>query len=360
MNCRVLFSEDSGEWASTLKQLPGADVYFSAEYHRAHEAGSDASARAFVVEQNGQCLFHCFLLRPIKYVGSMEIPEGFQDIETVYGYTGPLLFGEDPEFQSKGWEMFREWCQAQRVIAEFARFNPVLNNAESKGLPLQISKDRQTVLLPLSGSATDLWNSYPSTQRNMVRKALSKGLVCEERPAQENWAMFQAIYEQTMRRAGAAPSYFFSGDYYSRLAAGLGDRLRLFVVRHHEAVAAAALILVSDEGIDYHLSGSSERFRDAGPNNLLLHAAAEWALARGLRWFHLGGGRTSAPDDALLRFKSSLSAHRRSFQVGRRIHDIAAYEHLCQDWLRQSNAPKAPPYFLLYRLPLKSGITFGV
>jgi lipid II:glycine glycyltransferase (peptidoglycan interpeptide bridge formation enzyme) len=213
-----------------------------------------------------------------------------------------------------------------------------------------MSLDRETVVLELDKGEEGLWRSYSSVHRNMIRKAQKSGLRCAEVDPKGEMEAFKGLYLETMRRAHAARYYFFSDRYFEALVHLLGDRLRLFVVRHGDLIVAASLFLVYGETVHYHLSAGLESYRSLGPTNLLLHWVALWCLAEGHRYLHLGGGRTSSPDDSLLRFKASISKVRRGYYTGRRIRNATEYESLCRKWMRLHRVVERPDYFLLYRL----------
>src|SRR5512146_2623791 len=106
MNCKVLTSSDPA-WDGYLARLPGADVYHTAAYHRAHEANGDGRALAYLAEDGDNLLFHPFMLRQIP-----NTPH--RDIEAVYGYSGPLDVGSGPglfpvSFTSEAWGAFHRW-----------------------------------------------------------------------------------------------------------------------------------------------------------------------------------------------------------------------------------------------------------
>jgi lipid II:glycine glycyltransferase (peptidoglycan interpeptide bridge formation enzyme) len=124
--------------------------------------------------------------------------------------------------------------------------------------------------------------------------------------------------------------------------------VRLFTVRDQGMLIGAGVFFISPPFMHYHLSGSRAEDRHKAPNNLMLHTAAEWGAAHGCEILHLGGGTSSSPDDPLFRFKTEISAQTASFYLGSRVHLPDAYQHLCDLWLAQMNAPR-PPYFLLYR-----------
>jgi len=350
MNWRVITTEDSDAWHESLEKLPQKDAYFLPEYHRAYELNGDGRARAFVARDGDDLLFYPFLVRPIEKVGDRPVDGSWQDIETVYGYSGPISSSVNPYFLSKAWAAFASWCEQQQIVAEFIRFNPLAESHRYVEGWCEVVVDRETVALDLACSEEELWSGYPSVHRNMVRKAIRSGLVCEQTTSPEDVVAFKAMYQEAMDRIGADRYYYFSDAYFRQLLDGLGDGVRLFVVRSGDDIAAAALFLVHGDRIGYHLAGSAPVYRGAAPSNLLLHTVADWGRSLGHRWLHLGGGTTASPDDALFRFKASVSKLRLPFRVGKRVHNQEAYDALCTQWMRERGLAQRPPYFLLYRL----------
>ncbi len=346
MDWQTFTTDEAEAWLTALKLQPQADVYFLPQYHLAYEKQGEGTAYAFTASSGNDSFFYPFLLRPID--------ETWSDIETVYGYTGPLSTTTDPAFLSEAWSLFFDWCRMNNVIAEFIRFNPLLDNTPYVDPSYKVKLNRETVVIKLDCSADELWNSYPGSQRSKIKKALAGGLQCEKTSTPESLVRFAELYRQTMVRVGATDYYYFSSDYLNSLANGLGDKLKLFTVKDKEGkVLAAAIFFVFDKFIHYHLGGSDAEAMELRPNNLLFHSVAEWGRSRGYDWLHLGGGRTASPDDSLLRFKLSFSGLRRPFHTGQRVHNPEIYESLCSQWLEQSGPANRPNYFLLYRMVIQ-------
>jgi len=350
MKFRVVGVEDPQEWKDALRHQERTDIYFYPEYHRVHELNGDGIAKTFVAQQGSDVLVYPFMLKPIAEVAGEALQEPRFDIETVYGYGGPLANTTDPAFLSRAWAAFASWCEDVHIVAEFIRFHPLLMTHRFADPGCVISRDRETILLELDSDEEALWNKYSSVHRNNIRKAKKNGLRCEEMEPREGMEVFLGLYLDTMRRVRASEYYFFSDQYFDGLVDLLGGRLRLFVVRKDDLTVAASLFLVHGDTVHYHLSASLEAYKTFKPINLLLHTVALWCLARGHRHLHLGGGRTPSSDDSLLTFKASISGVRRDYYTGRRIRDAAAYEALCQKWMTLHHLSERPGYFLLYRL----------
>ncbi len=351
---RILAAEDKTAWAAALERLPEHDIYHTFDYNLAYIVNGDGQLRAFLAEEGENLLFHPFFVRGIgPNAGNGGSHAELSDIETVYGYSGPLSTTLDPSFLARAWAAFGSWCLDQRIVAEFIRFNPLIgNDACVQHSSCNVVHDHNVVLVPLNGSESELWKEYPSVHRNMVRKAIRIGLAAEGPCiAPDECEAFEFLYRQTMQRRDAGSYYFFSPAYFEFLYDRLGAWVKLFVVRRESTIVAAALFLVHGDRMHYHLSGSNAAFAASAPTNLLLHSAATWGLQHGCRWLALGGGRSSDPDDSLFRFKSSISRVTAPFCFGTRIHDQVAYDRLCADWMRSAQRSVRPSRFMLYRLP---------
>lgn len=349
----VLSTQESEDWYDVLGRFPQTDVYFLPEYHRAYELNGDGEAHAFVAEEGDDVLFYPFFVRPIERVGSEPVREPWYDIETVYGYSGPLCTTTDGAFLARVWAAFAAWCQEKRIVAEFIRFNPLMENYRYVDGSCRVTLDRGTVIVKLDCSEEELWKSYPSVQRNMVRKALKKGLICQQVSVIEDLSAFRHLYDETMDRIGAHHYYYFSDAYFNYLCNALAEKVKLFTVRDEDRTVAAVLFLLHGDRIHYHLAGSDIHYRSAAPSNLLLHTVAQWGQEHGFQRFHLGGGATADPNDGVFRFKASISPLRLPFYIGKRVHNQDAYERLCAEWMGQKGVTKRPSYFLLYRINME-------
>src|SRR5215203_3641715 len=160
MNCQTFSTDESEAWLTALNLQPQADVYFLPQYHRAYEKEGDGAAYAFTVTSGGDSFFYPFLLKPID--------DTWFDIETVYGYTGPLSTTTDPDFLNETWRLFSDWCRESKVVAEFIRFNPLLDNTRYVDPACEVKLNRETVVINLDCTCDELWNNYTDSQRSKI------------------------------------------------------------------------------------------------------------------------------------------------------------------------------------------------
>jgi hypothetical protein len=340
--------QHAGRWEALLRGFPPEklDVYFSPGYHRAVALDEGAEALLFAYEESSERLVYPFLLRRIDAVGERAIPGGHHDIESAYGFTGPVSTTEDGGFLRAAWAAFDEWSRGQRVVAEFVRFNPLLGNHVSRAPAMDLTKVRDHVVLDLTPGEEAVARGYAKANRSTIRKAERGGLTCRIGGVQEYLGRFLELYRVTMDRNRAAPGYYFSRAHLETLAEDVPS-FACAAARGRE-VLAVSLFLLGPRRVHYHLSGCSAAGLRAAANNLVLHCAVREACSRGLRLFHFGGGRTGAANDPLLRFKAGFSRGRLPAYVGRRVHSPEVYAELCE--LRRRQVPSVPGgYFLAYR-----------
>lgn len=190
--------------------------------------------------------------------------------------------------------------------------------------PLSGATERNTVLL---ADPTLPPKSRPS-DRNQINRNLRRGYQARIAPGPRTdvaeRAGFLAAYEQTMRRAGAAPRYFFGAAYFDRILESEQSWLALALEPGGE-VAAASIAVRSDGFLHYYLSGSTDAtLRDSPMKNVvasLTALSAELGLP-----LNLGGG--IAPGDRLEEFKRGFANREQAWLTSEVVLDANAYARL--------------------------------
>jgi hypothetical protein len=250
------------------------------------------------------------------------IPDAaYFDLQSAYGYGGPVADCDDPAFRADAWRACEQTCTERGIVVEFVRLHPL---ASWQAYPGTLVSDRQVVTIDMR---SDAWRaSYEIRCRNAIRKARKAGVEVVEHPLQDVAGRFADYYRDGMHRIGAASFYLFSDKYFQAMSEVPGLRLLACVLGGEWL--AAGLFLTGGDCIEYHLSATSERGRKLSATNLLIDAAAQMTLDQGLSTVYLGGGTDASPDNALLRFKASFSPLRLTYCYGYAIHDPASYAML--------------------------------
>jgi hypothetical protein len=185
--------------------------------------------------------------------------------------------------------------------------------------------------------------SRPSDRRQ-VRRNLEAGYEVELVPGAEatvaQRAGFLDLYEQTMRRTGAAAHYFFGAAYFDRVLEAEHTWLAL-ATAPDGALAASSLAAAGDGFLHYYLSGSADSHLREAPMKNVLSRLIELSSDLSLP-LNLGGGIT--PSDALEEFKRGFANRQIPWQTSELICDQEKYNLLSAD--------RPPgPFFPAYRAP---------
>lgn len=347
MRCWVVETKDKDEWKELLEKFPQSkrDIYFTPEYTELSELNGEGNIKCFCFKERDYVGIYPFIINEIK---GYKLDKRYYDIETPYGYGGPLLSTDDTTAAEKFEECFLSFCTENDIVAEFIRFHPIVKNNEIFRTAMNVQYNRDTVHLPLETNIEYVWdNEICSKNRNMIRKAQSAGI--EIRPlSSDQFDLFVNIYSDTMNRLGADNYYYFNRDYFNGLKSVLCENGIILGAYLDEQMIACSAFFYYQNYFHYHLSGSDSRYLKLAPNNLLLYKAIEIAIDKNCTVFHFGGGRTESPEDSLLKFKKSFSKHTGSFYTGKRIHNKEIYSYLITEWERRNN--ERAKLFLQYKM----------
>lgn len=344
-----LSTANSSRWLDALAQLAVESPFFHPEYHRAFELNGSGESCCFLAEEGCKLLVYPVLKREI--VGLEKVGGPWFDIETLFGNTGPLANTTDPEFLGRCWDAFSEWCQEQSVISEFVRLHPFKENRRFLSAQHRVFEARKIVSVPIAGELSKITLGYADRQRRCLKQALSYGLVARVQAPSEGLDDFKRLYFATMERVSAPASYLYDSRFFDALAHSFRQHLKLISILSGREVIAAGLFFKDDDILNYFLAGNNWSYEKQRPTNLLLHSAVILAQELGCVALDLGGGRTAAPDDSLLKFKLGLSSVLVPSFVATKVHNQEVYQGLCQEWRDLHCGVASPAYFQLYRLP---------
>lgn len=327
-------------WDRYIDKLPKEkqDIYFTSQYCKMNKLSDKAEPQIYIYEEEGNFAIYPFIKRPIFFGGKI-----YYDIETPYGYGGPIVKAEDNTFINNFEMEFLEHCQKENIIAEFIRFHPLLKNEHVFRNSIEILHNRFTVWVDLEKDINEIWMQDISVKnRSTIRKCKKNKLEVE---VSNDYNEFSKIYNETMDKVGAKDFYYFSEQYYKTMQDDV-DYI-LLQTKMDGKILASAIFMKFKDYFHYHLSGSRRESLKYAPNNILLWEAIKYARNCGCKKMHFGGGLTDSTDDTLFRFKKSFSSEIADFYIGKRIHNQEVYWKLIHEW--EIIHGKKAKIFLQYR-----------
>ena|SRR5215469_9029345 len=349
------------------------DFFHTAAYHSLWEGYEGSEAWLAVYGNDRRFLAWPYLVQEIR--GVDRCAADLRDITSPYGYTGPLAQNcvDDDDFLARAWYALTELWRSQGGISLFARFHSIYVSetlicakwmrGNTRGVEGGPCLQGHTIVIDLTRSGREIWNSYRPNLRRDLRRCQRAGLTSAPDPSWVSLDEFARLYYQTMERNRAGAFYFFSVKYFQELQKALGPHGSLLVTRRGNEVAAVGLLFEYNGIATLHLLASDERFSFLSPSKLTIHDAVVWAKFRGNRLPVLGGGRGGNDDDSLFRFKRRFSnCAMLPFYTGRWVLDRDAYDLVAEKWLKQvhplGSERLTDEYFPVYRMPLTDALKY--
>jgi len=306
-----------------MNQMPS--VYFEESYLKVWVAYDGATPlQLHIGSGNAEFLLN-LLVRPIP--GS----DGLLEAYTPYGYGGPVLLSGGGDVTLPLRDMI-DRLRESNVVCAFVRFAPFLGNSRLFP-PGLVSLNRYTLSRRLHVSAgDDLAGEFGKGTRWAIRKSVESGVVVTMKPGSqvttEESREFLQLYQENMRRVSASHYLFLSESCLENHFRYLGNRVALFTARQGSELIGAALFLVDESRVHYHLSASRHEHNGTFPIERILYEAIKYYGNEGLSELHLGGGLSLSADDPLYRFKLKFArpADPRPFYISKLVIDEQAYQ----------------------------------
>lgn len=347
MKSALLSARDSDTWSRTLdrSRIPSAErFYYRSEYAELCANAVDGEGFLFVHEDDNDIFLFPIIARKIPNRDAF-------DFESPYGYPGVFSSVQNSTFLENAWKGFRETLAAKKIIAGFARFNPLVPTFPGSFFPdfLKYRPASEVVILELAQSENAIFDAYESNVRTNIRKAQKNDIRVEIDPS-GCLDEFRKIYLQTMERVDAKDFYRFDERYFAAVQGQLKGSYSILYAKNSvgETVGGILLFLSGDVGI-IHLSGCREDHLKLGVPSLLRHQAVLWLKENHFRVVNFGGGKSADPECSLLKFKSGFSSKRAQYYIGMCVIIEDLYRSFCEEW-QKAHPGNDPKYFLKYRL----------
>lgn len=336
---------DYEQWDCIVKSFAEYDVYYLSGYVKAFQIHGDGEPLLFYYYDENIKAINVIMKRDIAQDAHFEecIELGTHyDFATPYGYGGWLIEGSG-DCQHL-FDIYEKWCMENNVVSEFVRFHPVLKAQEYSLKFYDVIPLGETVTIDLS-SEENIWNNITSKNRNMIRKAQKNNLTVLHGKSKELLEIFRKIYNLTMDKDEADAYYYFAETFYESILNDLRENAEIFYVLYEGKVIAAAIMLMANGRINYHLSGSLTEYKHMAATNLLLYETAIWGCQNGYKTLYLGGGVGSG-EDGLFKFKRSFyRGDLKRFYIGKKIFMQDKYNSL----LKKRGSVENKNFFPQYR-----------
>lgn len=308
-------------WDLLLERAGGGDQFHRSGYVHALARERAGIAEAAWLECAGGCAFYPYIKTSIGDGSSQTL-----EIESPYGYSGPVFSSDSPDLLQQFYERFHRWCSESGVVTEFIRLNPFLLT------PVPRTADHALVssdlyVADLARPLDLVWGDIRKGHRQSVKKAQTLDVRPIKMRLGERVSAFWRAYTDTMYRNSATAEYLFSEEFFAALDEACVGTLDLWTASWRDQEVAYVLVLRNGAWAHYFLSASSDAGRQCCATHLLLWTAMQDLAQQGCRSFNLGGA--PAGDVPLESFKRGFARQTTVFHTARLVHNASEFSRLC-------------------------------
>lgn len=313
--------QEYSRWQRVLDILQISDIYYSSQYFLGALKLDPGEALLFYYKDEDGEVAYPFIKRCIS-----DENTPYFDVTTPFGYGGPILKAgkNHSKLAANFRKAFVEYCQSEKIIAEYIRFHPLKENAQFFKDHLKISPLYETFTIKLK----DYFTSNKKKQLPNGSAEQDSDLVVKKLGTVRHMFEFLVLYYSAARRREEADSYyFFTNDYFETLISSMGPNLHLFGAYQENKLVSACYVLAMGDTIYYHLEGSLSEMESEKTLRTLLLKIAEWGEENYYAFFHLGGDfQGEATKDKQIK-RGIANCEPAVFSIGQQIHDLQAYHN---------------------------------
>lgn len=310
------------EWTNILHEIGQYDCYHTFEYHAISKQMNEVP-KLLVYRSNKTLIALPILMRPIPNTE-------FFDCTSVYGYPGPIFnkatYEEDfIVFQ----QCLESYFLSKKVISVFSRLNPFIENQENTLQTLgYIEELGDVVNIDLTKDIDLQRQLFSKTTKRYLNKSRR---ICYTKKSQseEDILTFIDLYYENMDRVNAKKSYYFDKEYFLKMIQSKEFKTEIIyaVLQETDEIISAAMMMKTNNIVQYHISGTRNDYLHLTPIRLLLDEIRIEGTQENYKYFNLGGGLGSE-HDSLFNFKASFSKDYKKFKVWKYIVDENLYDEL--------------------------------
>ena len=323
------------------------DIYFLPAWGKSYEEKEqDGVQKVFELKNEWGRIYYQFILRTIPIDNDGKT---YYDTITPYGFSGPVILKSAPDTLDKLLDSFekafQEYCDDNKIVAEYIRFSPWVKNAENFRNVYEMRNQGTTIYIDLT--VNDFFmEEFSSSTRRQVRRAQKNDVEIEFDFEGFTIGEFHRLYELTAKKTNMEEYYLFKKEFLEDSFQQLKDNSFLINARHEGKCVSSCLVIHHGNHAHYHLMANDPEYYHLAANSLIIYEACNWGTSNNKKMFHLGGG---GGDEHLDRFKRNFTkTEPLDFYAGKKIRNETAYEELVE-YKRNNGGIESSGFFPLYR-----------
>ena len=317
-------ADDRLQWFKWIDRAKCTDIYYNPDYCKLFDKIENGKSYIYVSEVDNCIFLYPFCMRNIDFDHRLDFLADFKDITSHYGYGGPFtrFYGDtDYEFIKKAISHLDQILADKKVISEFCRFHPLLDNASIMESYYNVLYSNKTVVVDLQEDLDTIWKNFRRNHRMDIKNAEEHGVEVHFANNEYSIDTLHFLYKKTMHDVCADEYYKFNKSFFSETIKSLPGNCIISIAQLNGCDIGAALFLFGSEYCYAKFLGWDRNFKYLSPSKLIFWTAVKYFKNKGLSKMMLGGGCSGSDQDSLFLFKSGFSKLRYKYFLSKRVHN---------------------------------------
>lgn len=346
-------ADDRLQWFKWIEKAKCNDIYYNPDYCKLFDKIENGKSYMFVSEDENCNFLYPFCLRNINHDRKLDYLSEYKDITTHYGYGGPFIRfdGENNcAFVKESISSLDQILADKKVIAEFCRFHPLLDNASTMKSYYNVLYSNNTVVVDLEEELDTIWKNFRRNHRIDIKKAEEHGMKVNIGNDEYSINTLCLLYNNTMEDVCANDYYKFNRNFFFETVRSLPANSIIFTAQMNGCDMGSALYLYGSRFCYAKFLGWDRDFKYLSPSKLIFWAAIKYFKKKGIKKMMLGGGCSGNDEDSLFLFKAGFSDLRYKYFLSKRIHNKKVYKQACDALcINHRNESFFPAYRSIYQ-----------
>lgn len=331
------------KWDSIVEECDLVDFYHTYSYHELSKKEREIPV-LFSFRDDDVVIAIPLLFRSIKGTS-------YKDATSVYGYSGPISNNVPDNYDYTLFQNeLNSFFNDESIVSVFSRLNPFISHQEKSLLGLgKIETLGKVVYLDLNQTLDEQLSSYNRRLKTYINKSRNVYTI-KLAYSETDIESFKMLYHENMKRVDANEEYFFDSHYFIDFinCAKFETDLLLAIDNETGDVAGGAMFTKKNSFVQYHLSGTLDKYLSLNPVKLLIDEMRIKGSEQGYKFLNLGGG-VGSKEDSLFYFKSGFSKETMPFKVWKYMVNPKIYKELVHERTDVHQSNELVQYFPHYR-----------
>ncbi|MEN3045235.1 MAG: hypothetical protein ABDH37_08520 [Candidatus Hydrothermales bacterium] len=335
--------KEKKEWERILKLFEPSDIFYTYDFIEANCQIEKGVPEAIFYEGDEGIFFYPYIKRSLNDL--IYVPDKFReyfDITSPYGVGGPLLVGKIKNLS----KMIEDFFKDSKVISEFVRFHPLIENYKNfEGIYtlIKVSSIVYVDFLDFKGEE-EMFKSLRENHRRNINYAIRESFEIKINYPENFYELFYDKYIETMRNKMAEKRHFFPKSFFEKIKNINGVE---FWLLFKDGLFITGDIFLKKYPYSSYFLGSGFSSKLKGLNHFLIYSFMKDVFRKNFRFLMLGGG--VGKDDSLFHFKLGFSRRIKNYFISKKIYFEKIYNELVEEFIKFKKIKEKPLLFPQYR-----------